>query len=59
LTWILGAGRSRTQGVAGQLRNWSVWSSAELAQMRFSDDGAASKTTSLAASNEETAKKEN
>ena len=48
----------RTDSVAEQLTNWSVWSPSELAQMRFSDDNAASEAGSLASRVEGT-KKEN
>jgi hypothetical protein len=48
----------RTDSIAQQLTNWSVWSSAELAELRFSKDGAVNERTSLA-SRVEDAKKEN
>jgi len=38
----------RTDRVAQQLTNWSVWSSAELAELRFSDDGIVHQKAALA-----------
>lgn len=49
----------RTDSVAQQLTSWSVWSSAELAELRFSDGGVALERAALASSAESALKKEN